>query len=282
MMKSWLSAAALALAATGANASTLYGIDEQNRLLTFDSAAPGAIQSSVQVTGLHDSILSMDVRPINGTLYGLGGDLVIYTIDATTGAATAVSGPLALAGTQFAFDFNPTIDRLRIVSNTNQNYVFNPNDSSLSTVTSVFFGAGDANEGVDPDITALAYTSSVFGADATTTQLYGIDTAQNVLVRQANSAGTLTTVGALGIDFGSRDSFDILGSEAIAVDGRSFYSVDLQSGALTLLGTADRSIYGLAFAAAVPEPSSWAMMIAGFGLVGAAFRRRSARVAFAV
>jgi hypothetical protein len=30
---------------------------------------------------------------------------------------------------------------------------------------------------------------------------------------------------------------------------------------------------------AVPEPASWAMMIAGFGLVGAAMRRRSAAVA---
>jgi hypothetical protein len=33
-------------------------------------------------------------------------------------------------------------------------------------------------------------------------------------------------------------------------------------------------------AAAVPEPASWALMIAGFGLVGAAMRRRSVRVAF--
>jgi hypothetical protein len=33
-------------------------------------------------------------------------------------------------------------------------------------------------------------------------------------------------------------------------------------------------------AGAVPEPASWALMIAGFGLVGAAMRRRSVRVAF--
>lgn len=32
---------------------------------------------------------------------------------------------------------------------------------------------------------------------------------------------------------------------------------------------------------AVPEPASWAMMIAGFGMAGAALRRRRARVAFA-
>ena len=31
------------------------------------------------------------------------------------------------------------------------------------------------------------------------------------------------------------------------------------------------------FAAAVPEPASWAMMIAGFGVVGGALRRRKTR-----
>ena len=33
------------------------------------------------------------------------------------------------------------------------------------------------------------------------------------------------------------------------------------------------------FLNAVPEPASWAMMIAGFGLVGAAMRRREAFLA---
>lgn len=38
---------------------------------------------------------------------------------------------------------------------------------------------------------------------------------------------------------------------------------------------------GLAATPAVPEPATWAMMIAGFGLVGGAMRRRSTKVAFA-
>lgn len=33
--------------------------------------------------------------------------------------------------------------------------------------------------------------------------------------------------------------------------------------------------------AAVPEPATWAMMIAGFGLIGGAMRRRTSRAAFA-
>ena len=40
-------------------------------------------------------------------------------------------------------------------------------------------------------------------------------------------------------------------------------------------------IYNFSLANAVPEPASWAMMIAGFGLAGAALRRRPARATMA-
>ncbi len=40
-------------------------------------------------------------------------------------------------------------------------------------------------------------------------------------------------------------------------------------------------IDNIEFGAAIPEPATWAMMIAGFGLVGGAMRRRSVKVEFA-
>jgi hypothetical protein len=280
MFRSVSIAAALLASAGAANAATIYGVDENNRLLTFSSSMPGTIMSSVMITGLDNSIGALDFRPLNGALYGLGSDRVVYTINTMTGAATAVSGVLGLNGTSFAFDFNPTIDRLRIVSNANDNYVFNPNDGSLTTATSVFYAAGDPNAGLNPDITAGAYTTSVFGAPGASTQLYSIDTAQDMLTRQANSAGTLTTVGTLGFDLGSRTSFDILGSEAYAFNGSTLYSVNLMTGALTNIGMTDRALFGIAIAP-VPEPASWAMMIGGLGFVGAAMRRRATKVAFA-
>ena len=43
----------------------------------------------------------------------------------------------------------------------------------------------------------------------------------------------------------------------------------------------DNVRYGSAAAGAVPEPATWAMMIIGFGMVGASLRRRQAKVAFA-
>jgi hypothetical protein len=257
----------------GAHAASIFGVDEQNNLIRFDSGSPGTVLSTLAITGLSDGLQAIDFRPLNNMLYGLGTDRSIYTINTGTGVATAVSGPLALAGTGFGFDFNPTIDRLRIVSNSNANYVFDPNSGSLTTATPLFFANGDAGQGNDPDVTASAYTSSSFGAPAASTQLYGIDTRNDVLVRQANSAGTLTTVGALGIDLDQRTSFDIAGGDAFAANGRTLYRVDLATGALTAAGTADRRLLGIAIAAAVPEPATWAMMLLGFGGVGYAMRR---------
>ena len=47
-------------------------------------------------------------------------------------------------------------------------------------------------------------------------------------------------------------------------------------------GTCDANFrYRAIGAPAVPEPATWAMMIAGFGLVGGAMRRRSTKVRFA-
>ena len=44
-------------------------------------------------------------------------------------------------------------------------------------------------------------------------------------------------------------------------------------------GDADMNIWAYAGGGNVPEPASWAMLIAGFGLVGAAMRRRATVVA---
>lgn len=268
--------------ATGVQAATIYGVDENNNLVTFDSSNPATFTSSTRITGVSNSLQALDFRPLNGVLYGLGGDKTIYTINTTTGAASAVGSALAITGTEFSFDFNPTIDRLRFVSNTNENYVFDPNSGSLTTAIPVFYANGDVNAGRDADITGGAYTTSSFGAAAATTQLYGIDTAQDVLVRQANSAGTLSTVGATGVDLGSRTSFDIAGADAFAFNGNTLYRVNLDTGAFTQLGNTGRALFGIAVSP-VPEPATWMMMLTGFAMVGGAarYRRKSVRAVFA-
>jgi hypothetical protein len=59
-----------------------------------------------------------------------------------------------------------------------------------------------------------------------------------------------------------------------------FASVSRVTGGLGLFGTNDDNITFLAVeGATVPEPASWAMLIAGFGLTGAVMRRRRNAVA---
>ncbi|WP_426167566.1 PEPxxWA-CTERM sorting domain-containing protein [Sandarakinorhabdus sp. DWP1-3-1] len=58
-----------------------------------------------------------------------------------------------------------------------------------------------------------------------------------------------------------------------------FTDVATTAGALTFTSSSDVIFSGGLAGAAVPEPASWAMLIAGFGLVGAAMRRRRTTVA---
>jgi len=178
-------------------------------------------------------------------------------------------------GSTFGFDFNPTIDRIRVVSDADQNLVLNPNTGSSTQVTSLFYGPGDVNEGMEPNVVGSAYTNSFPGA--TTSQLYGIDTGLDVLVRQANSAGTLETVGSLGVDLTDVAGFDIDGSSNIAyatvqdatLARSTFWTIDLNTGEASFVG----EIGGGAFItsmAVVPTPGAVGLI----GLVGIAGLRR--------
>src|SRR5205085_9095228 len=118
----------------------------------------------------------------------------LYTINTSTGAATQVgtSGAFTLSGTDFGADFNPVVDRLRVVSDTEQNLRLNPNDGTLSaTDTPLSYASGDANFSANPNVTGLAYTSNSAAASVTT--LYGIDSNLDVLVRQGSPDGTPTS-----------------------------------------------------------------------------------------
>src|SRR3546814_7461590 len=72
-----------------------------------------------------------------------------------------------------------------------------------------------------------------------------------------------------------------------ATENRSFLNLPVTSGMQTLVinGTSGGSgSYSGTLAFAVPEPASWAMMIAGFGLLGGAIRvrKRQVKVSFAL
>ena len=219
------------------HAVTLYGVTPTNQLVRFDSATPGTVTTVATISGLQpgEAILGIDFRPATGQLYALGSTSRIYRINKANGSAFAVGAPFtpALSGTNFGFDFNPTVDRIRIVSDTGQNLRANPNDGTV-----ILDGA--LNPGT-PSVTAAAYTNSVPGA--TTTMLFVIDSNTDQLFQQnPANAGTLIPIGAIGVDTTGVNGFDHLASgntafAALTVAGGSrLYTINLTSGAATLAG----------------------------------------------
>jgi hypothetical protein len=267
-LSSQASAAVVGFALDGAGAT----------LVSFDVANPG-MTNSVQIGDGMQQISAIDFRPATGDLIAYSNTSNAYfTLNTATGSLNAFDNALADVPTDTAvldIDWNPTIDRMRLVSQTDSNIVFNPNDGSTTAVNNLFYAAGDINEGQDPSIVANGYTNSFTGNLGGTTVQYAIDSANDSLVTLANNAGTLTTVGLLGVDIDDMAGLDIfsgpiegVGGENLAyallnVSGLSgLYSIDLSAGEATLVGNigSGMSLTGLAITS-VPTPASMLLLM---------------------
>lgn len=216
-----------------------YAISATNDLLIFNPLATAPTLITKPITGIQtgETILGLDMRPVNGQLFALGSTSRIYTINASSGVAAAVgTAPLTtlLSGTSFGFDFNPTVDRIRIISNTGQNLRFNPADGTVIVDGNISLATAN--------ITGAAYTNNVAGA--TTAVLFDIDSQTDRLYRQdPPNLGTLVDVGALGVNVEAANGFDIGSTSGIAyglftVSGiQKIYTVNLTTGMATALGT---------------------------------------------
>jgi hypothetical protein len=182
----------------------LYGVTPSNRLIAFSSAAPGQLLSSVAISNLApgERILGIDVRPATNYLYALGSTSQLYVLNPVNGAALRVGGPFtpALAGTDFGFDFNPAVDRIRVVSDAGQNLRLHPDTGAVvATDGALTYGPGDPNQGRAPAVSAAAYTNPDTNPSTGTT-LYDIDIALGVVaVQNPPNDGRLNTVMALGV-----------------------------------------------------------------------------------
>jgi hypothetical protein len=276
-----------------AQAESIFVLTLGNGLASFDSATPGTVTPIGTITGQvpGENFEGVDFRPADQQLYGVTDASRLYTINTSTAVATQVGsdGAFTLDGVFFGVDFNPVVDRLRVVSNADQNLRLNPNDGTL-TATDTALNPGN------PNVVGSAYSNNVAGAASTT--LYGIDSAADTLVIQnPPNAGTLATVGA-GLGLNTIDSlgFDISGATGVAYaamrepGGGPFglYTIDLSTGTATLVGNigvagaAALEITGLSVApaagpTAIPEPTT--MVLLGTGLaalaVRASYKRRT-------
>ena len=217
-----IAVAAALMAPAAAGAQPLLAITATNQLLSFDSATPGTVTTQ-SITGLIDptqSIVGLDRRPATGQVYvvtsaaGAPGPAVthLYALNPTTGqlafagdSAAPVSGFGDLAG---GLDFNPGVDRLRVVNVNDANLRLNPNTGALA--------GSDTSISPTSDLVGLAY--DVLPAGATASTVFAIDRATSTLVRLGGVGGTpspnggvLTTIGPLGValDPGLDAGFDI-------------------------------------------------------------------------
>lgn len=217
------------LAAT-AVADSIYALTNANQLLVADAAVPQKVVSFVSVSGLSagESLLGIDVRPATGVLYALSDGPRLFTIDPATGVATLVAALAAdptdatspftgLVGTGFAIDFNPVADRLRVVSNAEQNLRIHPTTGLVFTDTVLAYATGDVNELANPNVATIAYTPNSGGV----TTLFGIDdTTFRVVTINPPNNGTLISGQAFGAAAATHCGFDIRQDGTAFIAGR--------------------------------------------------------------
>ena len=240
----------------------VFATDSAGNLLSFRAAAPDAARSR-PITGLPGGVVlkGIDFRPATGDLYALGSDKVVYRVNPRTAIAVA-EGPAfetaatALAGDRIGFDFNPTVDKIRVTSDADDNLRLDPDPGSLLATDTKLTPA-------EVTVVGSAYTNSSFAAFANrpaTTMLFAIDVASSpdrIWLQNPANAGTLVTARSLGVDLRSDLGFDIAGADDVGYlagtrtgrSGAELYRVDVTTGdtrRLGRIGDGNVTITGLA------------------------------------
>ena len=183
------------------------------RLVSFDAANPTIIRRVRNITGLAtgQTMAAIDYS-FSGMLYGLGYNSTtqmyqLYTIDTTTGIATAVNTtPVSLAlGTDdgsgnyvnVGFRFIPTAtNMIRVTGNHGLvNAQINATTGAIaSTDGAIAYEVGDVSFGTTANLSSVAYTG--FSGD-TATHMFGFDASTGAMVMfgatGSGSSGSIST-----------------------------------------------------------------------------------------
>lgn len=130
----------------------------------------------------------------------------------------------------------------------------------------------------------------IFGDDASGLEMIFASTSTNLSLAFGNDDPGFTVAGDLAllrIFLGATQvgqatvvmNRDDLANQTISILGTSFnratfFFTNASLTPINLIEVVDNITYDAAAVAAVPEPGTWAMMLAGFGIVGGAMRRR--------
>ncbi|MND33474.1 hypothetical protein D3C80_240670 [compost metagenome] len=217
---------------------------------------PNNVVSSIKIRLLEakDQLVGIDYRPKDEKLYAVGLLGNLYTLDPNTGVATflrkLIADPTDTTDRNESFsqivgdanlisvNFNPTADRLRVITNTGQNLRINVDTGA--TITDGVINPIANN----PVIVAAAYTNAFAGT--ATTKLYSIDQTSDRIYLQNANAGTLGSSAPLGdnLDTQGGGGFDIdpinnVGYAALKISGSyKFYQLNLAN-----VGTVNNTVF---------------------------------------
>jgi hypothetical protein len=239
-----------------------YATNTAGKLLKFSSDNPRKLRSK-PITGLPMgvTIKGIDFRPASGDLCALGSDRVVYRLNPLTAIAVPEGKsfdlmPSILSGNNNGFDFNPTVDKIRVTSDAADNLRLNPDDGTLLMVDTKLTPAG-------VQVVGSAYTNSSFTAFATrptVTELYAYDVGASpdkLWIQRPANAGTLIMPQSTGLNLSGNLGFDIAGAANVGwLAGNSeghyssrLYQLDINSGrakSLGRIGDGSHTITGLA------------------------------------
>ncbi len=259
-----LAAGLAAASSLTANAELMYGVsDSLGELVSFDSATPGNSISAHGLTGMVSGDQIRGIDDIAGTLYGLGDDSHLYTINPATGFCTIVGTSFTPVLNGIDFGFTASTTALYVSSDLGQNLTLNPTTAAATA------GPNYAPESA-VDTMAFDYVNSDF---------YGISADTQDLYRMNPATGATTLVGPTGVNFVDRIGLTMSPLTDTAyfsgtVSGQTeFFTVNLATGAMTLVG--DVGVPGefssgldsitAANITSTPEPTSLALVAMGGG-----------------
>lgn len=231
---------------------TLWVVTADHRLMAVRAAQPRQPLNTKPLLGLMpgDVVVGIDYRVARGVLFALTRSGRLYTVNTVTGQMTLVGQSAmgkVLEGASVGMDFNPAVDRIRVVTDAAHNLRLHPDTGAIvSRDPALAYADTDPHAGKSARVAAAGYTYNQNNDTLTTN--YVIDAALGTLAIQGSlegaqpvvspNTGQLFTVGALGTGPLDEVSFDIAdinnAAYMVATHAGStqpvLYRLDLRSG----------------------------------------------------
>jgi Domain of unknown function (DUF4394) len=259
-----------ALAPSRERPELLVAVTDDNQLITFNAGSPDKVLSRVPLQGLKagEQLQGIDFRVAKGQLFGLSTQGRLLRIDPEKGGTTPIGSPVSLPeGQSFGFDFNPTVDRIRVVNDAGTNLRLhpdtgaqidgNPGQVGLQTDGTLAYAPGDLLAGSKPRLVAVGYTynkandkiTTNYAIDASTGYLVVMGSIEGAATMVSPNTGLVQSVGPLQIERFDHAAFDIsdVNNAAYLLTARNgsseskLYELNLGSGQARLIGAVNSS-----------------------------------------